>query len=289
MEYTTKIQKLAPLQKQIQEKYADEDPTKKQLLAQLFQVAQVNKVARFLSALVQIPIFMSLYRALSNLVAENKLGEVFLWISALDGPMLYSRSAAEAGEWLKSIFSGKPLLGWPNTIAFLSLPLILYLSQWISQQLLQPAKDPSQPLSEQETMLQTIVNILPLIVAFFGINKPAVLTVYWIANNILTTLVTLAIKHYMKHDVLSAEVSKLMTSIEEAKSSKDAKSDNNNISQRREAQNEADSRPKEVGFVPPPRVEKEANTVKDRVTAMSSTTTSADSSDLSVESSSTAT
>ena len=80
LESTTKMQKLAPLQKRIQERYADDEPTKNQMLSQLFQVANVNPLAGCFPALVQIPIFISLYRALQNLVAENKLDEPFLWI-----------------------------------------------------------------------------------------------------------------------------------------------------------------------------------------------------------------
>lgn len=80
LESTTKMQKLAPLQKRIQERYIDDEPTKNQMLSQLFQVANVNPLAGCFPALVQIPIFISLYRALQNLVAENKLDEPFLWI-----------------------------------------------------------------------------------------------------------------------------------------------------------------------------------------------------------------
>ena len=254
LESTTKIQKLAPLQKQIQEKYADDDTTKNQLLAQLFQAAQVKPRAGCLPALVQIPVFISLYRALTNLVAEGKLGEAFLWIPSLEGPV-YSRSAAEAGEWLKSIFSGNPLLGWPDTIAFLSLPIILYISQSISQKLLQPPKDPNRVQTEQEQMSQSILNNLPLIVAFFSINVPAGLAVYWIVNNILTTLVTVAIKRSMKDDAFPAEVSQLMTSVGAAKPNRNAKSDSNSGG-KRDAVREVDSRPKAVGFAPPPRAEK---------------------------------
>ena len=80
LESTTKMQKLAPLQKRIQERYVDDEPTKNQMLSQLFQVANVNPLAGCFPALIQIPIFISLYRALQNLVAENKLDEPFLWI-----------------------------------------------------------------------------------------------------------------------------------------------------------------------------------------------------------------
>ena len=80
LESTTKMQKLTPLQKRIQERYVDDEPTKNKMLSQLFQAANVNPLAGCFPALIQIPIFISLYRALQNLIAENKLDEPFLWI-----------------------------------------------------------------------------------------------------------------------------------------------------------------------------------------------------------------
>jgi hypothetical protein len=37
--------------------------------------------------------------------------------------------AATASDWWKSIFTGTPQLGWEDTLAFLSLPLALFVSQ----------------------------------------------------------------------------------------------------------------------------------------------------------------
>ena len=100
LESTTKMQKLQPLQAKINAKYSkkEDEQKKNQLLAQLFQAANVNPLAGCFPALVQIPVFISLYRALQNLIAENKLSEPFLWIPDLEGPT-YSSSAGEAAAW----------------------------------------------------------------------------------------------------------------------------------------------------------------------------------------------
>jgi YidC/Oxa1 family membrane protein insertase len=272
LESTTKIQKLAPMQKKIQEVYAEDEATKNQMVAQLFQAAKVNPLAGCLPALVQIPVFISLYRALTNLVAENKLGEAFLWIPSLEGPV-YSRSAAEAGVWIKSIFGGNPLLGWHDTAAFLSLPLILFVSQTISQKLLQPPRDPTRTLSEQEEASQAVINYLPLIVAFFSINVPAGLSVYWIVNNILTTVVTVAVKNSLQGGDFPAEVAALMSRVE---SSVRGKSGGGSSSRRSmggslssDPENSAASRPKPAGFgassraSSSPKMEKAAKTLEE--------------------------
>jgi YidC/Oxa1 family membrane protein insertase len=146
IESTAKMQKLTPLQKKIQEKDADDETTKNQLLSQLFQAANVNPLAGCLPAIVQIPIFISLYRAITNLCAENKLAEAFLWIPDLEGP-IYANKLVQGENWLFSISSGTPALGWHDTIAFLSLPLILYALQTASMKLMAPPKDPKKVMN----------------------------------------------------------------------------------------------------------------------------------------------
>ena len=184
-----------------------------QLLSQLFQTAQVNPLAGCLPALVQIPIFISLYRALQNLVAENKLDEPFLWIPDLEGPV-YSSPPGESLDWIKSIFSGAPTLGWHDTVAFASLPVILYVSQTLSQKVLQPPKDPNKVLSEQEQVTQGLVNNLPFIVAFFSLNVPAGLGLYWVVNNILTTIITVVVKNKFRDTQMPPEVEQMMAMID---------------------------------------------------------------------------
>jgi YidC/Oxa1 family membrane protein insertase len=113
-------------------------------------------------------------------------------------------------DWIKSIFSGNPILGWHDTLCFLSLPLILYVSQTVSTKILQPPRDPNKVLTEQEEFSLGLVNNLPFIVAFFSINVPAGLAVYWIVNNLLTTAVTIAIKSQIKDQAFPLEVTRMM-------------------------------------------------------------------------------
>ena len=213
LESTTKMQQLQPYTQKIQKIYANDEQTRNQLTAQLFQTANVNPLAGCLPALVQIPIFISLYRALQNLVAENKLNEPFLWIPDLEGPV-YSNPPSTSLDWLKSVFSGAPTLGWHDTLAFLSLPVILYVSQSISMKILQPPKDPTKVLTEQEQVSQGILNQLPFIVAFFAVNVPAGLSVYWIINNIMTTVITVIVKQQFSKIPVPVEVAQMMASVD---------------------------------------------------------------------------
>jgi YidC/Oxa1 family membrane protein insertase len=182
-------------------------------MSQLLLAANVNPLAGCLPAIVQIPIFLSLYRALQNLIADGKLSDGFLWIPSLEGP-IYKSLPGETFDWVKSIATGEPTLGWGHTLAFLSLPLILFLSQSLSSKILQPPKDPNKKLTEQEEFSAGLVANLPFVVSFFSLGVPAGLAVYWVVNNLLTTLVTVGVKSRIKDEPLSMEVEEIMAAVE---------------------------------------------------------------------------
>lgn len=57
---------------------------------------------------------------------------------------------------------GAPKLGWHDTIAYLTIPLILVITQSISTQIMQPAKDPSKPVDESQAASQNASGV-PLV------------------------------------------------------------------------------------------------------------------------------
>ena len=59
-----------------------------------------------------------------------------------------------------------------------------------------------------------IVNQLPFVVAFFSINVPAGLSLYWIINNLLTTAITTVVKQRFANEPVPIEVTKMMATIE---------------------------------------------------------------------------
>lgn len=85
------------------------------------------------------------------------------------------------------------MLGWEDTIAFLSLPLFLVVSQFVSMQLMQPKSD--DPAQQQSNL---ILKLLPLMIGWFSLNVPAALGIYWVTNNIITTATSLIIKNTMQ-------------------------------------------------------------------------------------------
>ena len=164
-----------------------------QKIAAIYQDNAVNPLAGCLPSLIQLPVFIGLYRSVLNLAKENKLDESFLWLPNLEGPT-YGADPAHGSDWiLKGWHDFTPSLGWEQTLPFLTIPVFLVISQSISQKLLQPpSADPSQETSN------AVLKFLPLLIGWFSLNVPAALGVYWVANNLVSTAITLQIKSQFK-------------------------------------------------------------------------------------------
>jgi len=175
---TLALQALQPQVKELQAKYAN-DTEKLQLeTARLYQTNQVNPLAGCLPTLVTIPVFIGLYRALSNVADEGLLTEGFFWIPSLAGPTKLNGGLG----WLNP--GSDDFLGWAQTIAYLVMPVLLVISQSLSTKVLSPAQQSTDP-SQQQT--QAILKFLPLMIGYFSLNVPSGLTLYWLTNNFVTT------------------------------------------------------------------------------------------------------
>ncbi|KAJ1469171.1 60Kd inner membrane protein-domain-containing protein [Baffinella frigidus] len=166
MASTIALQELQPKVKAIQARYVNDPQKLNEMTAQLYKDEEVNPLAGCIPTIIQIPVFIGLYRSLLDLAKKDLLEESFLWIPSLQG-------------WV----DGHPALGWEATLAYLSLPVILVVTQSISQKLLQPpqSEDPAQAQTQQ------ILKFLPLMIGWFSLNVPAGLGVYWVINNGLST------------------------------------------------------------------------------------------------------
>ncbi|GMH43273.1 hypothetical protein BSKO_11195 [Bryopsis sp. KO-2023] len=182
VESSISMQQLQPRVKEIQEKFANNPERLQQETAKLYQDAGVNPLAGCLPTLATIPIFIGLYRSLTQAADEGLLKEGWFFIPSLAGP---TTMGADGGgiSWLFPFVDGAPPVGWHDAGAYLILPVLLVVSQVVSQKIISPPKsdDPSQQ------QMQTFLQILPFMLGWFSLNVPSGLTLYWITNNILST------------------------------------------------------------------------------------------------------
>eukprot|EP00878_Enallax_costatus_P013245 GHUV01013847.1.p1 GENE.GHUV01013847.1~~GHUV01013847.1.p1 ORF type:complete len:328 (+),score=122.55 GHUV01013847.1:184-1167(+) len=197
MESTIAMQAVAPRVKELQAKYANE-PEKLQVeTAQLYKSAGINPLAGCLPTLATIPVFIGLYRALTKAADDGLLTSGFFWIPSLGGPTsMASRQAGTGLSWLFPFENGQPPIGWKDAVAYLVLPALLIVSQYVSQKIISPKTD-----DPQQKQTQAILQFIPLMIGWFSLNVPSGLTLYWFVNNIISTAMQMYMKNTIKFDL----------------------------------------------------------------------------------------
>jgi YidC/Oxa1 family membrane protein insertase len=184
---------------EIKEKFKDNKDQQNRAMGKLYEDANQNPLAGCLVSIVQLPIFLGLYRGIRNLAQEGRIDEPFLWIPSLQGPV--SAPDYRGLDWLTTGWiDGVPQMGWETTLAFLVMPVILVLGQSLTMSILSPPIDDSMGDEEKEQMekSQVILKFLPLLIGFFSLQVPAGLTIYWFTSNGFTLAQSLAVRAYYK-------------------------------------------------------------------------------------------
>lgn len=184
VESSLAMRTLQPQVKAIQQRYAGDQERIQLETARLYKLANINPLAGCLPTLATIPVWIGLYRALSNVADEGLLAEGFFWIPSLAGPTtIAARQNGSGISWLFPFVDGHPPLGWSDTFAYLVLPVLLVVSQYISVQIMQS----SQPNDPNMKSSQALTKFLPLMIGYFALSVPSGLSLYWLTNNILST------------------------------------------------------------------------------------------------------
>ncbi|KAK9156633.1 hypothetical protein Scep_003207 [Stephania cephalantha] len=184
VESTLAMQNLQPKIKAIQERYKGNQERIQLETSRLYKQAGVNPLAGCFPTLATIPVWIGLYQALSNVANEGLLTEGFFWIPSLGGPTtIAARQSGSGISWLIPFVDGHPPLGWQDTAAYLVLPVLLVVSQFVSMELMKPPQtdDPTQ----KNTLL--VFKFLPLMIGYFSLSVPSGLSIYWFTNNVLST------------------------------------------------------------------------------------------------------
>ena len=140
------MRKLSPRLAKLKETYGDNKEKMGQKTMELYRKEKINPAAGCLPILVQIPVFISLYWVLLEMV---ELRQTPFW-------------------YLLDLAAPDP---------FYILPLIMGASMFVQQKLNPPPPDPMQA---------KIMMALPFIFTVFFLWFPSGLVLYWVANNILS-------------------------------------------------------------------------------------------------------
>jgi YidC/Oxa1 family membrane protein insertase len=153
------MQKLQPQMEKLKERYANDKEKLNKEIMELYRRNGVNPLGGCLPMVLQFPVFIGLYNALSTPIELRHAS--FLWINDLSRP-----------DWQSLPMS---FAGWHFGIPILTILMgaSMFLQQWMTPS----AGDPNQ---------RKIMMLMPLMFTFMFVSFPAGLTVYWLVNNILT-------------------------------------------------------------------------------------------------------
>ena len=169
MHYQTKsmrkTQELQPKVKELQQQYSAKDQATQQQLREaqqkLYAEYGVNPYAGCLPLLVQMPILMAIYQAISR-VPELREGS-FLWLKVLGEPDPY---------FILSILAA----------------IFTFLSTYLS----------SMSQVEANASLKVMNYVMPVMILVMAINLPSALSLYWVISNAFQVGQTLLINNPFK-------------------------------------------------------------------------------------------
>jgi len=184
------MQKIAPLVKQLQTKFKDNPQEMNTRVMALYKEHNVNPFASCLPLLIQLPILLSLFYAVQNVIKTvTDSGQLasfnFLWINqsfATQYPNLYYPFNAVTAEQLKDVpfhfFAGS--LAQPDVFLLALYVISMYFSVRFGSP---PSTDPA--MAQQQKIMAFVS---PLMIAFFGFKAhwPSALIVYWFSLNVFT-------------------------------------------------------------------------------------------------------
>jgi len=182
---TMKSQKFSEFQKKLQEireKYKEDKERQAKAIRELLQKEKINPLFSFFSILIQVPIFLALFRVffegLSKEVTSNHINSYFLGIIDLS----------------KSFFiesGGKTEYYWPVLI----LAILAGILQFIQTKTLNPSLRPkslkSSPLEKKilsfsDLLQKQMLYFFPAITIIILLKLPSALALYWISNSLFS-------------------------------------------------------------------------------------------------------
>jgi len=173
---TKAMQALQPKLAQLQQKYGKDRAKMAQEQMRLYKESGVSPAGCMLPMLIQMPIWIALYQSIIRLLAVTP--EDFLGLSQY----LYSWPVAYSVLPLGSTFLWLNL-AIPDTL--LILPIVVGGTMWLQQKMVMPSSaDP-----KQQAQSRMMLWMMPLMFAFFTLQFPSGLALYWVTSNVISIVI----------------------------------------------------------------------------------------------------
>lgn len=179
-----KMQELQPEIEKLKEKYGDDRETLAQEQMKLWQEAGVNPMGGCLPLLIQFPIMIGLYRAITYCVPSTPL-QLFRFSRHIFIDQLLPNLVGLVP--LQSTFLGMNLGQPPSAAQWWSyaLPISVFATTWLQQKMIS-APTPGDGQSQAEMMSQQMRIMMPLMFGFIALQYATGLSIYFIISNLIS-------------------------------------------------------------------------------------------------------
>lgn len=178
MRSSKKMQELAPKVQELRKRYKNDKQRMNQEVMTLYQGAGANPLGGCLPIMAQFPIFISMFTVLNAIAHGNamRFGMPAEVVASAKQAHIFSAGISETFFTTQSV-SSKVMIG--IFVAISSLTTFLTVRQSVSRSM---AQMPDNPMAQQQKIL---MYISPLF-AFFSLNFPLGLILYWVTTNLWT-------------------------------------------------------------------------------------------------------
>ncbi|NVK28358.1 MAG: membrane protein insertase YidC [Flavobacteriia bacterium] len=182
-----KMRVLKPEIDELNEKFKDEDPMKKQqAMMDLYRKAGVNPLGGCIPQLVQLPILFAMFRFFPASIELRQ--ESFWWATDLSTYDVIARLPFEI-----------PFYGDHVSLFTILMAISTFMYSYMNQQM-------TGSQNSQMPALKYIVYIMPFMLLFFFNSYPAALSYYYLISNVLTFGQQFAIRRFIDEDALHAKL-----------------------------------------------------------------------------------
>lgn len=169
-----RMQLVQPLVTKLREQFKDNPQRMNKEMMELYKKHKVNPFGGCLPMLLQMPVFIALYVAISKFV--KLIGADFLWIHDLSSPDVVSLPVS------------LPFIGSQIHL----LPIIMIGGMVLQQRLSSMSAEGQDPAMAQQQKMMAIM--MPIMFGFIFYTMPSALVLYWLTNTIFMTSYQLYLK-----------------------------------------------------------------------------------------------
>jgi len=179
IESQKEMQELQPKIKELQKKYKDDKEKLSKKTMALYKEHKVNPAAGCLPLIIQMAVFISMYRVIINISQGD--------ILAVQADKLYS--FIPAPEVINGVFLGFMKLSEPNVV----LAVLTAVAQFYQLKMMQTKntkQDDEKKIEKKDgkepdfasIMQKQMLYIVPIMTLFIGLKFPSGLALYWLAS-----------------------------------------------------------------------------------------------------------